>query len=328
MKARITPAGFRLVIQFVFALFCVHVGFRFAAFLAWAMGETLVFTAKPGAVEGFLPISALLALRHLLAVGEWDMVHPAGLTILLAILVMAFLFRKGFCGYLCPVGFLSNLLERAGRRMHLARIPHKWIDYPLMSIKYGLAGFFLYTVFFAMDLRAVQAFLSAPYNMVAEGKMLIFFTDPSSVSLAVIVGLVVFSLVVRNAWCRYLCPYGALLGLLSRGGPTAIARDEETCIGCGKCTAGCPAGIAVERQRTVRSSECIGCAECIGNCPVDGCLAFSMVGRVRIPWFGVGLGAVSVLLLFWAVAITTGHWETGVSPAMLKRIYQMVLGGG
>jgi polyferredoxin len=323
----LTPVRFRVSIQVAFTLFCLYVGLRFSAFLAWAMGRSDLFVPRPGAVEGFLPISALLGLRQLASTGQWDAVHPAGLTILLAVLVMALLFRKGFCGYVCPVGFLSSLLERAGRRIGLAKVPPRKLDLALTGLKYLGLGFFLFTTFFAMDLRSVQAFLNAPYNRVADARMLAFFTNPSALSLAVLGALGVLTLVVRNFWCRYLCPYGALLGLFSWFSPVSVVRDKDACIGCGKCTRGCPAGIAVEQRETMRSPECIGCAECVGNCPVQGCLSVRGPGRVRLPWQALGAGTVAVLLLFWAWAKATGHWDADLPPAMLKRFYAMLLSG-
>ena len=301
-------------------------GLRFAAFLAWATGKSELFVPRPGAVEGFLPISALLGLRQWLSTGQWDAVHPAGLTILLAVLVMALLFRKGFCGYVCPVGFLSSLLERAGRRVGLAKVPPRKLDLALTGLKYLGLGFFVFTAFFAMDLRSVQGFLDAPYNRVADARMLAFFTDPSALSLTVLGVLGALTLIVRNFWCRYLCPYGALLGLFSWLGPVAVVRDPDSCIGCGKCSRGCPAGIPVEERKTVRSPECIGCAECVGHCPVEGCLSIR-AGRVRLPWYVLGAGSAAVLLLFWAWAKTTGHWDATLPPAMLKRLYAMFLAG-
>ncbi|MBC15846.1 MAG: 4Fe-4S ferredoxin [Desulfovibrio sp.] len=325
-RERLTPVQFRLLLQAAFTLFNIYVGIRFAAFLSWALGKSEVFVAKPGAVEGFLPISALLGLRQWLATAEWDPVHPAGLTIFLAILTMAFLFRKGFCAYICPVGFISNLIDRAGRRLKLSRVPRPWADYPLTGIKYLGVGFFSYTVFISMDLRSVQSFLTGPYNMVADAKMMAFFTDPSTTSLIVVTAIVLLSLVIRNAWCRYLCPYGALLGLFSWLSPTAVTRDEERCIGCGKCTKGCPGAIKVEEKKIVRSPECIGCMECVGHCPVDDCLTVKAAGRFRVHWLTVGICSVAVLLLFWGWAKLTGHWDSEMPPFMFKRMYSMFLG--
>ena len=322
----LTPSRFRLLIQISFTLFCLYVGLRFSAFLTWALGRSDIFVPRPGAVEGFLPISALLGLRQWLSTGQWDAVHPAGLTILLAVLAMVLLFRKGFCAYVCPVGFLSSLLERTGRRIGLAKVPPRKLDLALTGLKYLGLGFFLFTTFFAMDLRSVQGFLNAPYNRVADARMLAFFTDPSALSLTVLGVLGLLTLAVRNFWCRYLCPYGALLGLLSWLGPTAVVRDTDVCIGCGKCTRGCPAGIPVEDRETVRSPECIGCAECVGNCPVNDCLSVR-AGKVRLPWYVLGAGTVAVLLLFWGWAKITGHWDADLPPAMLGRFYAMFLTG-
>jgi len=328
MKSTITPARFRLAIQTVFVVFNIYVGIRFAAFVAWATNKTDVFTPKPGAVEGFLPISALLGFRQWITTGLWDTVHPAGLTIFLALLVMALLFRKGFCGYICPIGFLSGLLDRAGRKMGLSRIPVKWVDYPLLSVKYLLTGFFLYTVFVSMGLASVQSFLGTPFNVVADAKMLAFFMSPSLLSLIIIAVLIIFTLIFRYAWCRYLCPYGALLGALAFFSPTTVSRNEETCIDCGKCTRGCPGGIRVQQKKHVRSPECIGCAECLGNCPVDGCLNVTVGGRYSVPWMMIGIGAVVTLLAFWGWARATGHWNAEMPAAMIKRFYSLFFTAG
>nr|WP_321259534.1 4Fe-4S binding protein [uncultured Pseudodesulfovibrio sp.] len=321
----ISPIRFRLIVQTTFTLFCIYVGFRFAAFLAWANGLSNTFVPKPGAVEGFLPISALLGFRRFITTGEWDSIHPAGLSIFIAALLMAFLFRKGFCGYVCPIGFVSSLLERAGRKLNISTTPPKWINIPLTGIKYLLLGGFCFAIF-SMDARSLEAFITGPYNMVSDAKMLAFFTSPSALSLTVIGVLAILSLVVRNFWCRYLCPYGALLGLLAWIGPTHVKRNTTTCIDCGKCTAHCPAGIKVQDKKVVRSPECIGCAQCIAECPVNDCLSLSVAGRKAIPWLTVGIGSVALLLLIWAWAKATGHWDSEMPSFMLKRIYTMAFG--
>lgn len=322
MKTPLTPSRFRLAVQAGFTLFCIYAGYRFLGFVAWASGRSELLVSKPGAVEGFLPISALMGFRQLLTTGQWDPVHPAGLSIFIAILIMAFLFRKGFCAYVCPVGFLSGLLEQAGRRMGMAIIPNRWIDLPLTGAKYLLLFGFCFAVF-SMDLPSLRAFITDPYNMTADARMLQFFLSPSTLSLSVIGLLAVASLVIRNFWCRYLCPYGALLGLFAWFGPTTIMRDATKCVDCGKCTKQCPSGITVQEKSVVRSPECIGCGECVGVCPVEGCLSFSVYGKKRFPWLIVGLGATATLLLVWLWATTTGHWDSEIPPSMLKRFYSM-----
>lgn len=325
MKKHITPTRFRFAIQFFYALFCLYLGIEFTRFLAWVGNGSAQVVTKPGGVEGFLPISALLGFRQWLTTGQWDSIHPAGLTIFLAVLTMAFLFRKGFCGYICPIGFLSSLLEQVGKKLNMAFALPAWADYPLMLIKYGLAGFFLFSIL-SMDARSVQAFITGSYNMTADARMLTFFTQPTALSLMILGVLAILSIVIRNFWCRYLCPYGALLGVVSWLGPISITRDQDTCINCGKCATACPSGIRVDLKKTVRSPECIGCAECIGSCPVDGCLGFSVYNKKRIPWMEVGLASMAILLGFWLWAQLTGHWDSSMPTFMLKKIYAMSLG--
>lgn len=318
---RLTPSRFRLAVQAAFTLFCLYAGYRFIVFLAWASGRSEVFATKPGAVEGFLPISALMGFRRLLATGRWDPVHPAGLAIFIAVLLMAWLFRKGFCGYVCPVGFLSGLLERLGRRLGLAVNPPRWIDLPLTGLKYLLLGGFLFAVF-SMGLRSLEAFITGPFNVTSDARMLAFFLDPSVLTLAVIGLLTVAGVWVRNFWCRYLCPYGALLGIAAWFGPLVVERREDACVDCGRCSRQCPSGIPVQERRLVRSPECIGCGRCVEVCPVDGCLSFSALGR-RVPWLTVGAGAVATLLLVWLWARSTGHWDSTLPSAMVRRFYSM-----
>ena len=325
MHQLLTPRRLRRLIQSFFLLASLWVGWRFFLFYQWATGASDAFTPRPGGVEGFLPISALLGLKHLLATARFDHVHPAGLTIFLAAIAMALLVRKGFCGYVCPVGLISNLLESLGRKLKLAKVPPKWLDRSLMAVKYGILLFFLWTVCWNMPAQAVEQFLNSPFNVVSDAKMLHFFLHPSMIALLVFGVLIICSVVLRNFWCRLLCPYGAFLGLLALCGPTTIRRDAATCIDCKKCTRGCPGGIPVHEKRDVRSPECVGCAECIGNCPVEGCLKVNVAGAGPIPWMSLALGAAGIFLLFYVLAHITGRWNAELPPQMLKRFYGMLI---
>jgi len=102
----------RTLVQSGFAAFCLFAGYQFYHFYLWAMGESEVYVPRPPSVEGFLPISALLGLKRLMLTGRYDEIHPAGLTIFLSALIIALLLRKGFCGWICPVGFCPNLIEK------------------------------------------------------------------------------------------------------------------------------------------------------------------------------------------------------------------------
>ena len=138
-------------------------------------GGRSVFAARPPGVEGWLPIASLMNLKVLLYTGEMPRLHPAGMFLLLAFLAASWIFRKSFCGWLCPVGTISEYLWRLGRQTfgRTFRLPRK-LDIGLRSLKYMLLALFLYAVGW-MSVPAIRAFLEGPYGVVADVKMLNFF---------------------------------------------------------------------------------------------------------------------------------------------------------
>ncbi len=316
----------RAVVHNAFLVFSLFVGYRFYLFYLWAIHRSSAFVPRPPSVEGFLPISALLGLKRLLLTGIYDPVHPAGLTILLAAITIGLLLRKGFCGWICPVGAFSHLIEGLGRRLRLQiRLP-AWLDLPLLSIKYLLLAFFLYAIFWKMNLPALIGFQNSPYNHGADARMLQFFLHPSAVAGAILLFLVLISLPLANFWCRYLCPYGGLLGLLAFCGPLQIRRDEEKCINCQRCRKICPASIKVDSKKTVYAPECIGCLECVAICPQEQCLTVTIGRKKRLP---PSLLPLLVLLLFFSFylgAELTGNWHSRISPAEFQRAYTIASG--
>jgi polyferredoxin len=277
--------------------------------------------AKPLSPEGFLPIGSLMSFKLWATTGVIDTVHPAGLMLFTAALALSLLLKKSFCGWVCPVGTLSELLGAAGRRVAGRLLtPPRWLDVPLRSLKYILLSFFLWIVVVKMPAAGIREWLLADYWKIADLRMLGFFRRPTALAAGVLVALAALSLVTRNFWCRYLCPYGALLGLLSVGAAVKVQRDEQRCTHCHRCTKSCPALLPVERLGRVRSPECLGCLTCVSRCPAPGALDAAVPGRRTVP---PALYAALVAAVFWgiiAAARITGHWEAGVSAADYRRI--------
>lgn len=315
----------RWAVQAAYLLFLALVGVEFARFVAQVQGDGPITAARPSAVEAFLPISALLGLRRWLATGFWDDVHPAGLTLLLAALATSLVARKAFCSWVCPVGTISRALEWVGARTlwrrGFPRVP-RWLDLPLSGAKLLLLAFFVWTVFFAMPMDAVEAFLRGPYNVSADAKMLAFFGSLGGTAAAVLGGLVALSLVVKHAWCRWLCPYGALLGLASFASPLLVRRDPSTCNDCRACTRACPVEIPVHARLRVLSTECTGCMSCVSACTVPDCLGVTRLGARALPAWLVPAAALATMLAFWAIARATGSWETSLGGEALRWAYR------
>jgi polyferredoxin len=150
--------------------------------------------------------------------------------------------------------------------------------------------------------------------MVADVKMYYFFADISGTVLIIVATLFVLSIPIRNFWCRYLCPYGALLGFFSLLSPIKIKRNSATCIDCAKCSKVCPSFIRVDRISTVVSDECTGCMKCIDNCPVADTLELKpVVGKAVIPGKYAATGVVVVFTIILLSGMMTGNWRNSVT---------------
>lgn len=315
----------RLGVQLAFLLLNIWVGVQFYHWVRWAetAGQTQA-VQRPAGVEGWLPIAGLMQLKYVLVTRHWPLVHPAGLFLISSFLLMSFLLRKSFCSWLCPVGTFSEYLWKLGRYTFRRNFTlPRWVDVLLRGTKYLLLAFFGYAVVL-MPAEAIAAFLSSPYGFVVDVRMLNFFRFLGGTAAFVILGLIVASIFVQNFWCRYLCPYGALMGLVSMLSPVRIRRNESTCIDCGKCAKACPAVLPVDQLVQIRSAECTGCLECVAVCPAQDALVLTTM-IARLPKAGPprkapraipawSLAAVLAILFFGVVgyAKLSGHWDTTV----------------
>ncbi len=302
----------RHAIQLGFLALNVWIGIEFYLFVRYyETGGRSTFAARPAGVEGWLPIASLMNLKILLTTGRVPGLHAAGMFLLIAFVGISWIFRKGFCGWLCPVGTISEYLWRFGRRIrgHSFRLPRA-LDIGMRSLKYILLGLFLYAVG-AMPVAAIRAFLEGPYGMVDDVKMLNFFRFLGLSGGIVMSILVIASVFVQNFWCRYLCPYGALMGAVSAASPLSIRRDTNLCIDCGKCFRACPAALPVDRLVSIRSAECTGCLECAAACPAAGALFLATpLHRKRVPAWAVAAGIAALFVGICGYARWTGHWNT------------------
>lgn len=305
----------RRIVQYLFLATTVFIGVQFSVFVNQLESGILPTVSRPPGIEAFLPISSLISLKYWLLTGTFTRVHPSGLIILLIILSTAILLKRGFCSWVCPFGLLTEYLNRLHHfifRKNI-RIP-RWLDYPLRSLKYLLLAFFLWEIVIKMNAFALDYFIYSPYNMVADIKMLYFFKNISAFALWILAALVIFSILIRNFWCRYLCPYGALLGALSLLSIFKVHRNNQTCTNCRQCTRACPADIRLHKTTTVMSDECHACLKCVSVCPEKNTLYLSSLKKsgVMKPWIYV----VTISLLFLGgslLAGATGYRQTEIS---------------
>jgi len=273
----------RKLIQYLFLATVGLIGIKFSMFVNQLENGMVPTVNRPPGIEAFLPISSLISLKYWIVTGIFNPIHPSGLIIFLMALVTAVGLKRGFCSWVCPFGLLTEYLNRLHKLIFRRNIKvTPWLDFPLRSLKYLLLAFFLWAIVLNMNAAALDYFIYSPYNMVADIKMLKFFTDITPLALWVLVALVVLSILVRNFWCRYLCPYGALLGVLSFSSILKVHRNVKTCTNCQKCTRTCPVDIKVHKTTSVISDECHACLKCVAVCPEKDTLYISASRRYGI----------------------------------------------
>lgn len=313
----------RLAVAWGFLLFQVYLVVCLFMFVRYFQsGGTAPFIARPDGVEGFLPISALLSLKGWFVSGAINRVHPAALVVFLSVIAVSLLLRRSFCSWICPVGTLSELLWKCGFRLFKRNPrPPRLLHIPLRAMKYLLLAFFICSIFWLMDAGQVADFIGSDYNKVADVRLLNFFLHISPVPFAVILVLVVLSMPLRIPFCRFLCPYGALLGLFALLSPVGVTRDGKACTGCGVCTDVCPSSIPVMAKERVYSEECIGCWRCISHCRAPGALEMKVVG-MKAAMNGI-LFALLVVGIFCGgtlIGRAAGHWHTAISIEEYSRL--------
>lgn len=272
-----------------------------------ALCPTGAVTAIAGAL--FSPGTIGMDLERLLV--------PAG--VILATIVLG----PVFCGRLCPLGTVQEWVGRLGRRF-LGRRYNRLVpgDRYLRHLRW---------VVLALVAAAGAGFVAFETDLINPSLALIHgWTSAVPVAAIAVAAIVVAgSFLVERPWCRWLCPYGVLLGTIGRLSPWTIRRNKGTCIDCGLCDRRCPLAITVSTVDAVRDDRCNRCSNCIESCPVDGAVALRTSpdsrGVAAVPLSAAAL-AIVLAPVFLVNAITaeaapeersaTGLSSESITPMM------------
>ena len=196
----------------------------------------------------------------------------------------------------------------------------------MRGLKYLLLGFFVWAIS-TVSVEGIRDFMQIPYGLIADVKMLNFFRHIGETGLIVLSVLAAASVFFPNFWCRFLCPYGALLGLTSWMSPTKIRRNPEPCIDCAKCAKACPSSLPVDKLVFIKSVECTGCLECVAVCPAECALYMGLPtlgatnGKPRaLPAWAMAAGITVLFFGIDGLAKATGHWQTPIPQSVYQSL--------
>ena len=285
---------------------------------------------RPDVVDAFLPIAGGIELKAIVSLNLWDQTHPAAAVMLAAVLLTGLLCKRAFCGWACPLGLAGEYLYAFRKRFIKSELtPPAWLDWPLRMLKYLLLLGLCYIVI-GMPAQSIPNYLDGNYHKIADLKMALFFLTPSLITLLVFALILALAAWRRQGFCRYLCPYGAMLGILSFASPLKIRRDTQHCLieakgmKCDKCTRACPANIIVHTKTTVRSDECQACMRCVAACPKSAALGLGLKSGHRLGHKGLLALVLITLFILPLGAYLAGFWHSQTPDNIRMELIQVI----
>jgi len=259
-------------------------------------------------IHALCPYGGLETLYSIVFGGTFLQKIFSGTMILLAItLLLAVIFRRSFCGLICPFGALQELLGMIGKKIFRKRfIMPRRIDKPLRYLKYVVL---VVTIYFAWKTAGLWI---DPYDpWAAYGHASAGFTSLTTEYLIGTITLVVVligSMLYDRFFCKYLCPMGAVYGIISKISPSKIVRDKDVCINCNLCSKSCPMNIDVAKADRVTSAECISCQSCVLSCPKTGALQYK-TGKKTLKTLAVIILVVGLFFTGVLISKTVGVFQ-------------------
>ncbi|RPH96663.1 4Fe-4S binding protein [candidate division KSB1 bacterium] len=218
--------------------------------------------------ENFCPFGGMESLWGLITTKEFSCsLGPLNLSILIAVLILAIIAKKAFCGWACPIGFLSELAGRLGGLIWKKRPrPDPKVNRAAKLLRYVVLVAALYFTYKAGELilRGYDPYFLI-FSRFGHGSL-------GTVSWIVLGALLVGAFAVPMFFCRYLCPLSATFDPFARLGVIKVVRNEHKCTDCGLCEKACPHDIAPQKMIKVVHHDCTNCLECVDVCPVKGAL--------------------------------------------------------
>ena len=203
-------------------------------------------------------------------------IHQSSFVLMVIGFFLAVLFGPVFCGWVCPLGTVQEWVSRLGRKFLRKRFNHfvpPSLDRILRYLRYLVLAWVIYMT------AATGTLIFAAYDPYFA-LFNLWSSEVALTSILILAVTLVLSFFVERPWCKYACPYGAVLGLTNLFRIFGIRRREATCKADGACSIMCPMNIPVDEKLVVRDHQCISCLECTSEavCPVARTVVFATGG--------------------------------------------------
>jgi polyferredoxin len=221
-------------------------------------------------VEYYCPMGGVVSIYGLLSKQQFICaLNEMNLSIALVLLVGVIIMKRSFCSWICPLGTIFEHLVWVRRKVlgkDTLRVSN-FADGVLRNLKYVVLALILIFTFRASELifRGYDPF----YVLFTGGKG---HGVIPVISVSVLAGVLALSFLFEMAWCRYLCPLGAVMNPLSRLGLLKVKRNGASCNACRVCDTVCLQRIPVSEVDKVTHVECTSCLDCVAKCARTGAL--------------------------------------------------------
>lgn len=266
------------------------------------------------------PFGGVVTLYSVITQGTLlQKIHMSSIILMGLILISAILFGPVFCGWVCPLGSIQEWIGKLGKKI----FPQKHNNFIPPKLDRVLRYLRILVLIWVVYITAKSGYLMFS-NIDPFQALFKFWTEDVTVLALVVLGVtLVASLFVTRPWCRYLCPYGALLGFFNKIRIFKITRNSNTCVQCGECDRCCPMRINVSDKGKVTDLQCISCYECTSerNCPIADTVnmqvgvtvADEKAGNNRYKKITMKVISVFIILIIFGgigIAMASNIWST------------------
>ena len=190
---------------------------------------------------------------------------------------------RAVCGFLCPFGFLQDLIYK----IPFYKKNRFKIDKFLRYLKYAVL--LVLVIILPMTFKLTPFFCKyvCPDGTIAgimlaavDEKVRTVLGPLFSWKVILLCIFIVLGLIVRRPFCKYVCPLGAIYGFFNKIALYRMTHDKNKCINCGACAKACQMNI--DPVKTPNSMECIRCGECVDACPKNALHLGFTRGKVEL----------------------------------------------